>query len=151
MDISRGIIALADNTIHTSDKDLGGNTIAAVVITGLAVVFIALIILICLVWLYGKIFEAVNNKAKRRAEEEKAAAEKAKPAPAVVKAPKPAAPSVTDGVEEETVAVIMAAVAAYGAQTGRKLAVKSIKPSGGTSARRNAWSAAGLAEATRPF
>lgn len=152
MELSGSLTVLADGAIHTSDKNLGGNTIAAVVFTGLAVVFIALVILIFLVWLYGKIFAAVNNKAKQKADAEKAALEKVNKPAAPKSAPAAAAPApVTDGVEEETVAVIMAAISAYGAQTGKKLAVRSIKPSGGGAQRRNAWSAAGLAEATRPF
>lgn len=140
------LLLLADNVIHTSDKDLGGETIAAVVITGIAVVFIGLIILILLVWLYGKIFEKINA----RAENKKAAAPAEK---AVVKqdiAPPPAVPVVEDGIDEEITAVIAAAIAAYGAKTGKRLAVRSIKTAGQTGGR-NAWSAAGLSEATRPF
>ncbi len=137
--------------LKTSDRNLGGETVASVVITGIAVVFVALILLIGLVWCYGKIFEAVNAKAAAKAEAEAAqkAAEAAKAAPAVKAAP--AAPVVEDGIEEEVVAVISAAIAAYGAQTGKKLAVRSIKASGGAPSGRNAWGAAGLAEATRPF
>ncbi len=136
--------------LKTSDKDLGGETVASVVITGIAVVFVALIILIALVWLYGKIFESVNAKAAAKAEAEaaKKAEEAQKAAPKVKAAP---APVVEDGIEEEIVAVISAAIAAYGAQTGKKLAVRSIRASGGAPSGRNAWSAAGLAEATRPF
>ena len=145
-------VILAGEAIHTSDKDLSGNTIAAVVFTGLAVVFIALVILIALVSLYGKIFETVNKKKEQKAAEAKAAEAKKAAETAPAKKPeKAAAPVVQDGIEEETVAVIMAAVAAYGAQSGKKLAVKSIKAQGAGSARRNAWSAAGIAESTRPF
>lgn len=137
--------------LRTSDRDLGGETIASVVITGIAVVFVALIILIALVYLYGKIFESVNAKQKAKAEAaKKAEAEKAEDKPAPVKTAAPA-PVVQDGIEEEVVAVITAAIAAYGAQSGKKLAVRSIKASGGAPSGRNAWSAAGLAEATRPF
>ena len=148
-------VILASEVIHTSDKNLGGNTIASVVITGIAVVFIALALLIIFVSLYGKIFESINRKKEQQAAEAKAAEAKkaeaaAKKADAQKAAPAPA-PVVQDGIEEETVAVIMAAIAAYGAQSGKQLAVKSIKASQGGSARRNAWSAAGIAEATRPF
>ena len=121
-------VILAGEAIHTSDKNLGGSTIAAVVITGISVVFIALAILICLVSLYGKIFDAVNKKNEQKAAEAKAAEAKkaAEQAPKKVEKAAPA-PVVQDGIEEETVAVIMAAIAAYGAQSGKKLAVKSIK------------------------
>ena len=136
--------------LKTSDKDLGGETVASVVITGIAVVFVALILLIALVWCYGKIFDAINERiaAKEAAEAAAKAAEAAKSAPKVEAA---AAPAVEDGIEEEIVAVISAAIAAYGAQTGKKLAIRSIRASGGAPSGRNAWSAAGLAEATRPF
>lgn len=140
------LLMFADNVIHTSDKDLSTETIASVVITGISVVFIGLVILIFVVWLYGMIFQALNKRA-----EAKKAANKPAEEPFVIKpAPPVPAPDVEDGIEEEIVAVISAAIAAYGAQTGKKLAVRSIK-SAGTPSGRNAWSAAGLSEATRPF
>ncbi len=149
--MNSGLYQFADNVIHTSDKDLGAETVAAVVITGLAVVFIGLILLIALVWLYGKIFEAINNKAAKKA----AAAAAVKSEAKAEKAPAPApAPVLEDGIEEEVAAVIAAAIAAYGAQTGKKLAVRSIRSAdGGSGSRRvrNAWGAAALSEATRPF
>lgn len=149
--MNSGLYQFADNVIHTSDKDLGAETVAAVVITGLAVVFIGLILLIALVWLYGKIFQAINDKAAKKA----AAAAAAKSEAKAEKAPAPAPASVIeDGIEEEVAAVIAAAIAAYGAQTGKKLAVRSIRSAdGGSGSRRvrNAWGAAALSEATRPF
>ncbi len=141
----------ADNVIHTSDKDLGAETVAAVVITGLAVVFIGLILLIALVWLYGKIFQFVNDKAAKKAAAAAAAKSEAKAEKAHAPAP---APVIEDGIEEEVAAVIAAAIAAYGAQTGKKLAIRSIRSAdGGSGSRRvrNAWGAAALSEATRPF
>lgn len=149
--MNSGLYQFADNVIHTSDKDLGAETVAAVVITGLAVVFIGLILLIALVWLYGKIFQVINDKAAKKAAAVAAAKSEAK----AEKAPAPApAPVIEDGIEEEVAAVIAAAIAAYGAQTGKKLAVRSIgSADGGSGSRRvrNAWGAAALSEATRPF
>jgi sodium pump decarboxylase gamma subunit len=142
------VLLLADNVIHTSDKNLSGETIASVVITGISVVFIGLILLILLVWLYGKIFEKINERsaAKEAALKEAKAVETA---PAAAAAP---APVVEDGIDEEITAVIAAAIAAYGEQTGKQLAVRSIRKAGGDKfGGRNAWSAAGLNEATRPF
>lgn len=149
--MNSGLYQFADNVIHTSDKDLGAETVAAVVITGLAVVFIGLILLIALVWLYGKIFQVVNDKAAKKAAA--AAAAKSEAKAEKVHAPAPA-PVIEDGIEEEVAAVIAAAIAAYGAQTGKKLAVRSIRSAdGGSGSRRvrNAWGAAALSEATRPF
>jgi sodium pump decarboxylase gamma subunit len=149
--MNSGLYQFADNVIHTSDKDLGAETVAAVVITGLAVVFIGLILLIALVWLYGKIFQVVNDKAAKKAAAAAAAKSEAKAEKAHAPAPEPV---IEDGIEEEVAAVIAAAIAAYGAQTGKKLAVRSIRSAdGGSGSRRvrNAWGAAALSEATRPF
>ena len=149
--MNSGLYQFADNVIHTSDKDLGAETVAAVVITGLAVVFIGLILLIALVWLYGKIFQVVNDKAAKKAAAAAAAKSEAKAEKAHAPAP---APVIEHGIEEEVAAVIAAAIAAYGAQTGKKLAVRSIRSAdGGSGSRRvrNAWGAAALSEATRPF
>lgn len=149
--MNSGLYQFADNVIHTSDKDLGAETVAAVVITGLAVVFIGLILLIALVWLYGKIFQVVNDKAAKKAAAAAAAKSEAKAEKAHAPAP---APVIEDGIEEEVAAVIAAAIAAYGAQTGKKFAIRSIRSAdGGSGSRRvrNAWGAAALSEATRPF
>lgn len=149
--MNSGLYQFADNVIHTSDKDLGAETVAAVVITGLAVVFIGLILLIALVWLYGKIFQVVNDKAAKKAAAAAAAKSEAKAEKAHAPAP---APVIEDGIEEEVAAVIAAAIAAYGAQTGKKLAIRSIRSAdGGSGSRRvrNVWGAAALSEATRPF
>lgn len=136
------------------DKDhLGAGTVASVVITGIAVVFIGLILLIIFVSVYGKIFEALNKRADAKAKAKAEAAERekaeleAKQAPARIeeKAPEPV---IEDGIEEETVAVIMAAIAAMSASTGKKLVLKGIKTQ---KPQRPAWSAAGIAENTRPF
>ena len=141
------MMLLADDVIYTSDRDLSGETIASVVITGIAVVFLILVLLIALVWLYGKIFQAVNA----RADAKKASQQSEEPEKAEVK-PAASAPAIElEDVEEETAAVIAAAIAAYGAQTGKKLAVRSIKRTSSGVSPRNAWAAAGLAEATKPF
>ena len=47
-----------------------GNTLS-VVLTGLVVVFAALVILIFLVWLMGKIFIAIGNKKNKEQEQQK--------------------------------------------------------------------------------
>ena len=92
-------IAAAKSTISPDQKDLGAGTVASVVITGIVVVFIGLVLLILLVSIYGKIFDVINNRAARKAEEAKKAAEAekaaAKPEPVKV-----AAPVVEDGIEE---------------------------------------------------
>jgi sodium pump decarboxylase gamma subunit len=141
-------LTLANNSTIPADKtNLDAGTVASVVITGISVVFIGLILLIILVSIYGKIFEVINkkaaDKAKAKAEAAKAAAKK--PEPAKSAAP---APVVEDGIEEETVAVIMAAISAMSASTGKKMVLKSVKTA---KPQRPAWSTAGIIENTRPF
>ena len=97
--------------------------------------------------IYGKIFDVINSRAARKAEEAKKAAEAAKAAakPEPIKA---AAPVVEDGIEEETVAVIMAAISAMSSAEGKKLVLKSVKTA---KPQRPAWSTAGIIDNTRPF
>ena len=144
---------LLSSNIPPDQTDLGGETIASVVITGISVVFIGLIILILLVTLYGKIFEGINKsaeakaKAKAEAEAKAKAAEAKAEVKAVPAAPAPA-PVVEDGVEEEVVAAIMGALSAMYAGSGKKPVLKGVKA---VKPRRSAWSAAGVMENTRPF
>lgn len=137
----------AKSTISPDQKDLGAGTVASVVITGIVVVFIGLVLLILLVSIYGKIFDVINSRAARKAEEAKKAAEAAKAA-AKPEPVKVAAPVVEDGIEEETVAVIMAAISAMSSAEGKKLVLKSVKTA---KPQRPAWSTAGIIDNTRPF
>ena len=149
-DLQSMFAQLLSSNIPPDQTDLGGETVASVVITGISVVFIGLIILIVLVTLYGKIFEAINKsadaKAKAKAEAEAAAKakekkEEPKPVPA-------AAPVVEDGIEEEVVAAIMGAISVMYEGSGKKPVLKGVKAA---KPRRSAWSAAGIMDNTRPF
>lgn len=118
----------------------------AVVLTGLAVVFLALVILILSVNLIGKFFTSMENKKNRGNNSPDAPKQETKS----VAAP---APIVEDGIETEVVTVITAAIAAM---TGGKGTVKSIKaakkPTRGTAVGgRNPWHYAGVQENTRAF
>lgn len=117
---------------------------AKVVLTGFVVVFAVLVLLIFIIKVYGGIVTKVQQtgkKKKKLVEEQTAVSVPAKP---VAAAP---APVVQDGVSEEVVAVISAAVATmYGSP--EKARIKSIKKSGGG---RSAWANAGLLDNTRPF
>lgn len=113
--------------------------------TGLVVVFVALVGLALIVWLFGKLFIALDNRSKP-------AAPAAKPAPKASAPQAPAAPIkpamvVEDGIGDEVVAVIAAAVAAMGAGVGG-LTLRSVKRVKET---RTAWAAAGLHQNTQPF
>lgn len=123
-------------TVH----EMNAEFISSVVVTGLTVVFLALILLIIFISLFGKIFDGINKAQAKKMEKQKAApVEKAPSAKAV--------PVVEDGIDEETVAVIMAAVSAMNS-TSKGFAVKSIKKSAGIT---NGWARAAALEGTKPF
>ena len=117
----------------------------AVVLTGLVVVFVALILLIIVVWAFSKIFDKTPKKAP--------APKKAAPAPAAPKAAPQvtvAAPAPAGEDMDEIAAAITAALAVILSEegAGKSYVVQSIKRvrSGGS-----AWRSAGLAETVRPF
>lgn len=117
---------------------------AKVVLTGFVVVFAVLILLIFIIKIYGGIVtkaQQTGKKKKKLVEEQTAVSVPARPVASA------SAPAVQDGVSEEVVAVISAAVATmYGSP--EKARIKSIKKSGGG---RSAWANAGLLDNTRPF
>ena len=121
----------------------------AVVITGMVVVFLALVLLIVFVQIFGKIFSGIANKEKKGSK------------PDVIPVPQVTVPeNVTrsvpepeiSGDDEEVIAVISAAVAMMAARDGKKYAVRSINRT--ENRRRSAgsvWGAAGQRENTLPF
>lgn len=120
----------------------------AVIITGLIVVFIALVGLWLIVWLFGKLFVTVGSSSKP--------SQPKKQAPTQTKSAAQTAPSNTavknamvieDGISDEVVAVIAAAVAAMGSAAGG-FAVRSVRR---VKEARSAWTTAGLAQNTQPF
>lgn len=130
-----------------TDRNLDSGTISSVVITGVVVVFIGLILLIFFVFLYGRIFEAINNKKSEKSKkilENKVSAasnqnnnNQSEPIPII-----------ENGIDEEVIAVITAAIMAMSAKSGKKLALKSVKHA---KPIRPVWANAGIAENTRPF
>lgn len=118
------------------------------VVTGIVVVFLILAILVFLLWLMGKIFSGVSKSGEKK---KKAAAE----AEAAVKAPEPEqqAEAAEEYYEEEDdgelIAVISAAIAAYGEAEGKQYKITSVRKR--DKAARSAWSAAGIADNTRGF
>ena len=135
--------------ISTNFPNWGGVDTAALVGSGLLVVFSALVVIIAFIWVMGKVMRAAENKKKFA---EKPAAPKAPAAPApAVKAPVAAAPvEETDGISDEVVAAISAAISAVMLAQGntKPFAIRSIKR---VKESRNAWNAAGVADNTRPF
>ncbi len=105
---------------------------------GVVVVFATLVVLTLIFILFGKVMHRPKKEAPA------VPAPKPKPAAAPKIAPTPA---VQDGIPEEVVAVIAAAVASM-APEGKRYAVRKVSR---VREGRPVWAAAGLAESTRPF
>ncbi len=120
-----------------------------VLLTGMVVVFVALIVLTFVIKGYGALISSVTvarKKKKAEAQVAKKAAQDATVKPAVPVVKKAAAPAVQEGIPGEVIAAIAAAVDyTYGAGTHTIRAVRRVPQN------RSAWGSAGLAESTRPF
>ena len=114
--------------------DLGYDVI--VTITGIVLVFLILVLLMAIITLEGKIFDAMNNK-KAAAKDASAAKPAAAPAPA-----KAAAPQVEAGIPGDVVAAIMAAIYSMG---NGKYVLKAVRRG------KNGWGKAGVNDTTAPF
>ena len=143
-------VALAAQTAQKESLTLAekGITSAKVVLTGFVVVFAMLILLIFIIKIYSAIVQkaqsAGSNSKKGKKNKDEKPAEKPAPAPA----PVVTASAATDGISDEVVAVISAAVATmYG--SSEKARIKSIKKS--SDGGRSAWAKAGVLDNTRPF
>lgn len=115
-----------------------------ILLTGFAVVFSVLLILIGIIKLYGTVIYNIQNKKKEKKASRNADLPKAEreeePAPlAVIEAE----PEVDDG---ELIAVISAAV--YSMYSSSDVRIKSIRKA---PARGNAWRSAGISDNVRPF
>jgi sodium pump decarboxylase gamma subunit len=125
-----------------------GSVAGAVILTGLVVVFVALIILIVVVKNTGRI---VNQTASALQSSAKPSAPA--PASAPVQAAAAPAPVVQQGIAAETVAVISAAIAAFMEEEapGAQYSVASIQRSPNRRVQRPVWGFAGMQQNTRPF
>lgn len=120
--------------------DLGYDVI--VTITGIVLVFLILVLLMTIITLEGKIFDAMNGKKAA-----KAASAAAKPAAPVKQAAAPApakaqAPQVEEGIPGDVVAAIMAAIYSMG---NGKYVLKAVRRG------KNGWGKAGVNDTTAPF
>lgn len=129
-----------------TDRNLDSGTVSSVVITGVVVVFIGLILLIFFVFLYGRIFEAINNKKSEKSK--KILENKVSAASNQNNNQSEPIPIIENGIDEEVIAVITSAIMAMSAKSGKKLALKSVKHA---KPIRPVWANAGIAENTRPF
>ncbi len=141
----------ADQTIaqqQLADPDYW-SSVGIITITGILVVFLILAILILVFWAMGQFFKSMDKRKANKAEAAKAAqaatvAKSAAPVPAVEEA---AEEDITD--DDEIIAVISAAIAAYSEADGKQYEIRSIRRK--DSRTRSAWSLAGIGENTRPF
>ena len=120
--------------------DLGYDVI--VTITGIVLVFLILVLLMAIITLEGKIFDAMNGKkaaAKASSAAKPAAPVKQAAAPAPAKA---AAPQVEAGIPGDVVAAIMAAIYSMG---NGKYVLKAVRRG------KNGWGKAGVNDTTAPF
>ena len=133
-----------------------GNTLS-VVLTGLVVVFAALVILIFLVWLMGKIFIAIGNKKNKEQEQQKQDARRQaqqamddQAKADQVKTEQAGTGQIEEGIPPEVVAAISAAVAVVMEESapGAAYTIQRVQRAG---TGRSAWGNAGLAAQLSPF
>lgn len=115
-----------------------------ILLTGFAVVFAVLLVLIGIIKLYSTIIYNLQNKKRNQKKKEPITVER-DPAPAVEIQPAAAIDSAEDE-DDALIAVISAAV--YAVYSPAQVRVRSIRRS---SSGTNAWRSAGLADSTRPF
>ena len=97
---------------------------AITLVLGMGTVFAVLVFLWVIIALVGKAIGAANKPAKKEA----APAPVAAPAPAPSPAPAPApAPVQTDLSEAELVAVMTAAIAAFGGESQTRIRIRSVR------------------------
>lgn len=132
------LLNLPDAASQLADKDYW-SSVGILALTGILVVFLILAILIFFFWLMGTIFKAINRShAENKASKDAAKTEKPA-APVAVQAEA----AVDD--EEEIIAVISAAIAAY--EGDGNFTIRNVVKHGG----RSAWSMAGLSDNMRQF
>lgn len=137
------LLDIAGGTVPAEHVNLMWSTL----VTGLVVVFLILIILVAFLWIMGKL---LNIKIKKKPKQEKAApvAKEVKPA-AVPAAPVAEAEEYYDEDDSEIIAVIAAAIAAYGEADGKQYRIASVKRR--EKSLRSNWGAAGVNENMRRF
>lgn len=143
-------VALAAQTAQKESLTLAekGITSAKVVLTGFVVVFAMLILLIFIIKIYSAIVQKAQSAGSNSKKGKKNKDEKPAEKPAAAPAPVVTASAATDGISDEVVAAISAAVATmYG--SSEKARIKSIKKS--SDGGRSAWAKAGVLDNTRPF
>ncbi len=143
---------LAGGAIPGEDL-LNSSQIWGVTLAGIGIVFACLVLLVFVIFLFGKIFESINKaQAAKQAAAVAQNAPKTTPKPAAAPAPKPQAASVANTDDDEVIAVISAVVAAMSAADGTTYKVRSVKPAASNSlGGRTAWAMDGRRSNVMPF
>lgn len=141
-DVAAVAETVKDEILVEGNWELIGST----VVTGVVIVFLILAILIFFLWAMGKIFQAVGNAKKKKTEEN---ALVIAVAPAVADTQADEAEIYEESDDDEIIAVISAAIAAYGEAEGKQYRICGIKKR--EKSQRSGWSAAGIAENMRSF
>lgn len=117
----------------------------SVIFTGIVIVFLVLVVLIAIMEIMGRVL-GEKPKSPSGGSPEKPAPQAASPAPV---SPAVKKMEVEDGIGDEIVAVICAAIAALTGGAGKPAAIRRAKRE--KAAGRSSWSLAGLRENTQPF
>lgn len=141
-------LSAAASEVISDRVNVDGNwgLIGSTVITGIVIVFLILAILIFFLWAMGKIFQTIENSKKKKAEEN---ALVIAVAPAISEAQTDETEIYEENDDDEIIAVISAAIAAYGEAEGKQYRICGIKKR--EKSQRSGWSAAGIAENMRSF
>lgn len=141
-DLAKLLAAVTKNaTVPSEHVDMMWSTL----VTGIVVVFLILILLVFILWAMGKVLNIKRKPKLRKTPAEAAASVQAAPMPVVSE------PEIEEYDEDdaEIIAVIAAAIAAYGEADGKQYRIASVKRK--EKSLRSNWSAAGINENTRPF
>ena len=138
-------LAVKGGTVAENFKQYGGT----VTLSGLIIVFAMLILFVFVIAAFGAIMSRTAGKPKKAKPaapktESKPVPKKSAPAPAATAALAP-----VNGVDDETVAVISAAVSMMYEGTDKIPVIRSVKPA--ATGVRSAWKTAGVLNNTRPF
>jgi len=125
------------------------------IIVGFTVVFIGLVLLVTIFSIMGLIFKGISKSSAKKSEKKKVKTEKKNSEKKAVVAEKKEevsapTPVVEDGISDEIVAVIAAAIASM-SDGETRYAVRSIKKTRNTTAGRPVWAMAGIRENTTSF
>jgi len=143
-------LSAAASEVVTDRVNVAGNwgLIGSTVVTGISIVFVILAILIFFLWILGTIFQSIDKSNKKKAEKKAAEAAASSPAPS----PAPVAEVYEEEIEDdddEIIAVISAAIAAYGEAEGKQYRIMGVKKR--EKSQRPSWGAAGISENMRGF